>query len=72
MTRLHDLVSTTEDGLLRKLYQKQVKRMEALIQKPPRIEDEIALVSSGEGINGVQELVAELEVRTQNACTYSH
>ncbi len=65
MDRLYDLVKNTEDDLLKKLYQKQVKKMEALIQKPPRIEEDIALVSAGEGIHGVQELVAELEVRTR-------
>ena len=64
MERLVELIKSSDCELMRKLYEKQKKKLESLIAKPPRIETDVILVSSAEGILNIQQLVAQIEVRT--------
>ena len=63
MERLAELIKSSDCELMRKLYEKQQKKLEALIAKPLRIEPDVILVSSADGILNIPQLVAQLEVR---------
>ena len=63
MERLVELIKSSDCELMRKLYEKQQRKLEALIAKPLRIEPDVILVSSAEGILNIPQLVAQLEVR---------
>ena len=63
MERLDELIASTDCALMHKLYTKQKKKLEVLRGKPLRIESDITLVSSAEGIFNIPQLVAQLEVR---------
>ena len=64
MERLAELIKSSDNELMQKLYEKQKKKLEFLMAKPLRIESDVILVSSAEGILNIPELVAQLEVRT--------
>ena len=64
MERLVELIKSSDNELMRKLYEKQKKKLESLMAKPLRIEPDVILVSSAEGILNIPQLVAQLEVRT--------
>ena len=64
MERLVELIKSSDNELMRKLYEKQKKKLEFLMAKPLRIEPGVILVSSAEGILNIPQLVAQLEVRT--------
>ena len=63
MERLVKLIKSSDCELMRKLYEKQQKKLQALTAKPLRIEPDVILVSSAEGILNIPQLVAQLEVR---------
>ena len=64
MERLVELIKSSDNELMRKLYEKQKKKLESSMAKPLRIEPDVILVSSAEGILNIPQLVAQLEVRT--------
>ena len=64
MERLVELIKSSDNELMRKLFEKQKKKLESSMAKPLRIEPDVILVSSAEGILNIPQLVAQLEVRT--------
>ena len=64
MERLAELIKSSDNELMQKLYEKQKKTLESLMAKPLRIESDVILISSAEGILNIPELIAQLEVGT--------